>query len=122
MQPGTTKPEEGTDRQPWNVLNSGAEKEAIEPTVLFIQKILRRRPFMIKLLETVMRRTIQSLVRPISLFPHAFSLAMNHTLTFFPSFRNCTAPKIERRLQFLLLFASATDSQAFLQISYLLPF
>lgn len=60
MQPGTTKPE-GTERHSWNVLTCPPEKDAILPHVLFIQKILRRRPFMIKSLENVIRRTIQSL-------------------------------------------------------------
>ncbi|GJP77349.1 hypothetical protein CLOP_g7758, partial [Closterium sp. NIES-67] len=61
MQPGTTKPEEGAERQPWNVLNSSPTKEGVLTHVLFIQKILRRRPFMIKSLENVLRRWVQSL-------------------------------------------------------------
>lgn len=61
MQPGTAKPEEGSELQPWNVLNCPGSKESIFPHVSFIQKILRRRPFMIKSLENVMRRSIQSL-------------------------------------------------------------
>ncbi|CAM6051618.1 unnamed protein product [Sphagnum compactum] len=59
-QPGTTKPEEG-DRQPYSVLNCEATRESILPYVLFLQKIIRRRPFMIKTLENVMRRLLQSL-------------------------------------------------------------
>jgi hypothetical protein len=60
-QPGTTKPEEGA-RQPYSVLNCEATRESILPYVLFLQKIIRRRPFMIKTLENVMRRLLQSLV------------------------------------------------------------
>jgi hypothetical protein len=59
-QPGTTKPEEG-ERQPYSVLNCEASRESILPHVLYIQKIIRRRPFMIKNLENVMRRLLQSL-------------------------------------------------------------
>ncbi|CAK9209457.1 unnamed protein product [Sphagnum troendelagicum] len=59
-QPGTTKPEEGA-RQPYSVLNCEATRESILPYVLFLQKIIRRRPFMIKTLENVMRRLLQSL-------------------------------------------------------------
>eukprot|EP00246_Nothoceros_aenigmaticus_P011296 TRINITY_DN301_c0_g1_i1.p1 TRINITY_DN301_c0_g1~~TRINITY_DN301_c0_g1_i1.p1 ORF type:complete len:412 (+),score=99.72 TRINITY_DN301_c0_g1_i1:296-1531(+) len=59
-QPGTTKPEEG-DRQPFSVLNRDPNRESILPYVLYIQKIIRRRPFMIKSLENVMRRLLQSL-------------------------------------------------------------
>ncbi|KAL3701478.1 hypothetical protein R1sor_019500 [Riccia sorocarpa] len=59
-QPGTTKPEEG-ERQPYSVLNCEANRHAILPIVLYIQKIIRRRPFMIKNLENVMRRLLQSL-------------------------------------------------------------
>ncbi|CAI5947361.1 unnamed protein product [Closterium sp. NIES-64] len=58
---GTTKPEEGAERQPWNVLSSPPTKEGVLKHVLFIQKILRRRPFMIKSLENVLRRWVQSL-------------------------------------------------------------
>lgn len=60
-QPGTTKPEEG-DRQPFSILNREPNRESILPYVLYIQKIIRRRPFMIKSLENVMRRLLQSLV------------------------------------------------------------
>ena len=62
LQPGTTKPEEGIDRHQWSIMNSPATRDDILPHVLFIQKILRRRPFMIKSLENVMRRWLQSLV------------------------------------------------------------
>eukprot|EP00897_Mesotaenium_endlicherianum_P009042 jgi/Mesen1/8166/ME000438S07269 len=61
MQPGTTKPEDGAERQNTNVLAEVPTREAIMRHVLFLQKILRRRPFMIKSLENVMRRSIQSL-------------------------------------------------------------
>eukprot|EP00271_Cylindrocystis_brebissonii_P023685 TRINITY_DN9969_c0_g1_i2.p1 TRINITY_DN9969_c0_g1~~TRINITY_DN9969_c0_g1_i2.p1 ORF type:complete len:347 (+),score=97.37 TRINITY_DN9969_c0_g1_i2:391-1431(+) len=61
MVPGTTKAEEGAGFQPWNVLTGPEDPKAILPHVLYIQKILRRRPFMIKSLENVIRRTIQSL-------------------------------------------------------------
>ncbi|KAG0556742.1 hypothetical protein KC19_11G076400 [Ceratodon purpureus] len=59
-QPGTTKPEEG-ERHPYSVLNCEDTRESILPVVLFLQKIIRRRPFMIKTLENVMKRLLQSL-------------------------------------------------------------
>jgi hypothetical protein len=59
-QPGTTKPEEG-ERHPYSVLNCDDTRESILPIVLFLQKIIRRRPFMIKTLENVMKRLLQSL-------------------------------------------------------------
>eukprot|EP00249_Psilotum_nudum_P010477 c22563_g1_i1 orf=247-1482(+) len=59
-QPGTTKPEEG-ERQPYSVLNCEARRQNILPYVLYIQKIIRRRPFLIKSLENVLRRQLQSL-------------------------------------------------------------
>ncbi|KAK1257879.1 hypothetical protein QJS04_geneDACA017398 [Acorus gramineus] len=59
-QPGTTKPEEG-DRHPYSILDYEPTREVILPFVLYIQKILRRRPFLIKNLENVMRRFLQSL-------------------------------------------------------------
>ncbi|KAG1363398.1 basic leucine zipper and W2 domain-containing protein 2 [Cocos nucifera] len=59
-QPGTIKPDEG-ERHPYSVLDCEPKREAILPSVLYIQKILRRRPFLIKNLENVMRRFLQSL-------------------------------------------------------------
>ncbi|XP_010927633.1 uncharacterized protein [Elaeis guineensis] len=59
-QPGTIKPDEG-ERHPFSVLDCEPKREAILPSVLYIQKILRRRPFLIKNLENVMRRFLQSL-------------------------------------------------------------
>nr|XP_010926617.1 basic leucine zipper and W2 domain-containing protein 2 [Elaeis guineensis] len=59
-QPGTIKPDEG-ERHPYSVLDCEPKREAILPSVLYIQKILRRRPFLIKSLENVMRRFLQSL-------------------------------------------------------------
>ncbi|PKA57768.1 hypothetical protein AXF42_Ash015145 [Apostasia shenzhenica] len=59
-QPGTIKADEG-DKHPYSVLATEAKREAILPFVLYIQKILRRRPFLIKNLENVMRRFLQSL-------------------------------------------------------------
>ncbi|KAM5561902.1 hypothetical protein ABKV19_022475 [Rosa sericea] len=59
-QPGTTKPDEG-ERHPYSVLESEPRREVIIPSVIYIQKILRRRPFLIKNLENVMRRFLQSL-------------------------------------------------------------
>lgn len=59
-QPGTIKPEEG-DRHPYSVLDCEAQRETILPFVLYIQKTLRRRPFLIKNLENVMRKFLQSL-------------------------------------------------------------
>ncbi|MBA0555041.1 hypothetical protein Golob_014104, partial [Gossypium lobatum] len=59
-QPGTIKPDEG-ERHPYSVIECEAKREAILPSVIYIQKILRRRPFLIKNLENVMRRFLQSL-------------------------------------------------------------
>lgn len=59
-QPGTVKADEG-DRHPYSVLDCESRRESILPSVLYIQKILRRRPFLIKNLENVMRRFLQSL-------------------------------------------------------------
>ena len=60
IQLGTTKPEEG-ERHPFSILNCEPSRDKIVPHVLFIQKIIRRRPFMIKSLENVMQRLLQSL-------------------------------------------------------------
>ncbi|PKA66138.1 Eukaryotic translation initiation factor 5 [Apostasia shenzhenica] len=78
-QPGTTKPDEG-DRHSYSVLASEATREAIFPFVLYIQKILRRRPFLIKNLENVTRRFLQS----VELFEENESkkLAIFTALTF----------------------------------------
>ncbi|CAA7396127.1 unnamed protein product [Spirodela intermedia] len=59
-QPGTVKPDDG-ERHSHSVLDCEAKREAILPSVLYIQKILRRRPFLIKNLENVMRRFLQCL-------------------------------------------------------------
>lgn len=59
-QPGTIKPEE-CDRHPFAILNCEPSRQSILPSVLYIQKILRRRPFLIKNLENVMRKFLQSL-------------------------------------------------------------
>uniref|UniRef100_A0A0C9RPA7 TSA: Wollemia nobilis Ref_Wollemi_Transcript_5862_1677 transcribed RNA sequence n=1 Tax=Wollemia nobilis TaxID=56998 RepID=A0A0C9RPA7_9CONI len=59
-QPGTIKPEEGY-RHESAVLNCEPARQSILPSVLYIQKILRRRPFLIKNLENVMRKFLQSL-------------------------------------------------------------
>ncbi|ERN09049.1 basic leucine zipper and W2 domain-containing protein 2 isoform X2 [Amborella trichopoda] len=59
-QPGTIKPDEG-ERHTNSVLDCEPMREAVLPSVLYIQKILRRRPFLIKNLENVMRRFLQSL-------------------------------------------------------------
>ncbi|CAA6659809.1 unnamed protein product [Spirodela intermedia] len=59
-QPGTVKPDDG-ERHSYSVLDCEAKREAILPSVLYIQKILRRRPFLIKNLENVMRRFLQCL-------------------------------------------------------------
>ncbi|XP_042452601.1 basic leucine zipper and W2 domain-containing protein 1-like [Zingiber officinale] len=59
-QPGTIKPDEG-ERHPYSVLDCQPKREAILPSVLYIQKILRRRPFLIKNLENVMQKFLQSL-------------------------------------------------------------
>ena len=59
-QPGTTKPDEG-ERHPYSIIDCEPKREAILPSVIYIQKILRRRSFLIKYLENVMRRFLQSL-------------------------------------------------------------
>ncbi|XP_059665595.1 uncharacterized protein LOC132311613 [Cornus florida] len=59
-QPGTTKPDEG-EHHPYSIISSEPKREAILPFVIYIQKILRRKPFLIKNLENVMRRFLQSL-------------------------------------------------------------
>ena len=59
-QPGTTKPDEG-ERHPYSIIECEPKREAILPSVIYVQKILRRRPFLIKYLENVMRRFLQSL-------------------------------------------------------------
>ncbi|XP_011009963.1 PREDICTED: basic leucine zipper and W2 domain-containing protein 2 [Populus euphratica] len=59
-QPGTTKPDEG-ERHPYSIIDCEPTREVILPSVIYIQKILRRRPFLIKNLENVMRRFLQSL-------------------------------------------------------------
>ncbi|KAF8391863.1 hypothetical protein HHK36_022201 [Tetracentron sinense] len=59
-QPGTTKSDEG-ERHTYSIIDCEPKREAILPSVLYIQKILRRRPFLIKNLENVMRRFLQSL-------------------------------------------------------------
>ena len=59
-QPGTTKPDEG-DRHPYSIIECEPKREVILPSVIYTQKILRRKPFLIKNLENVMRRFLQSL-------------------------------------------------------------
>ncbi|KAI4342873.1 hypothetical protein MLD38_027439 [Melastoma candidum] len=59
-QPGTVKPDEG-DRHPYSVIDCEPKREGILPSVIYVQKILRRRPFLIKNLENVMQRFLQSL-------------------------------------------------------------
>lgn len=62
LQPGTTKLEEGCEQQEWNVLATEGNKEDILKHVTFVQKVVRRRPFMIRSLETVLKRSVQCLV------------------------------------------------------------
>ncbi|KAJ8752767.1 hypothetical protein K2173_008502 [Erythroxylum novogranatense] len=59
-QPGTTKPDEG-ERHPYSIIDCEPKREVILPSVVYIQKILRRKPFLIKSLENVMQRFLQSL-------------------------------------------------------------
>ncbi|XP_057539833.1 uncharacterized protein LOC130817888 [Amaranthus tricolor] len=59
-QPGTTKSDEG-ERHTYSVIDSEPKRENILAFVVYVQKILRRRPFLIKNLENVMRRFLQSL-------------------------------------------------------------
>ncbi|KAL2549237.1 ARM repeat superfamily protein [Forsythia ovata] len=59
-QPGTIKPDEG-ECHPYSIIDCEPKREVILPSVIYIQKILRRRPFLIKNLENVMQRFLQSL-------------------------------------------------------------
>ncbi|KAL2526194.1 ARM repeat superfamily protein [Abeliophyllum distichum] len=59
-QPGTIKPDEGVCH-PYSIIDCEPIREVILPSVIYIQKILRRRPFLIKNLENVMQRFLQSL-------------------------------------------------------------
>lgn len=59
-QPGTVKSDEG-ERHTYSVIDCEPKREAILPSVVYIQKILRRKPFLIKNLENVTRRFLQSL-------------------------------------------------------------
>ncbi|KAL0298459.1 UNVERIFIED_CONTAM: hypothetical protein Sradi_6505700 [Sesamum radiatum] len=59
-QPGTIKLDEG-ECHPYSIFDCEPKREVILPSVLYIQKILRRRPFLIKNLENVMQKFLQSL-------------------------------------------------------------
>ncbi|GKV02418.1 hypothetical protein SLEP1_g14855 [Rubroshorea leprosula] len=59
-QPGTIKPDEG-ERHPYSIIDCEPKREVILPSVIYVQKILRRKPFLIKNLENVMQRFLQSL-------------------------------------------------------------
>lgn len=59
-QPGTTKHDEG-EHHPYSIIECEPKREVILPSVIYIQKILRRRAFLIKNLENVMQRFLQSL-------------------------------------------------------------
>lgn len=59
-QPGTIKLDEG-EQHPYAIIDCEPKREVILPSVIYIQKILRRRPFLIKNLENVMRKFLQSL-------------------------------------------------------------
>ena len=59
-QPGTTKPDEG-EHHTYSIIDCEPKREAILPYVLYIQKVLRRKPFLIKSLENVLQRFLQSL-------------------------------------------------------------
>jgi hypothetical protein len=59
-QPGTIKLEEG-DCHPYSIIDCEPKREVILPSVIYVQKILRRKPFLIKNLENVMRKFLQSL-------------------------------------------------------------
>lgn len=59
-QPGTIKLDEG-ERHPYSIIDSEPIREVILPSVIYIQKLLRRRPFLIKNLENVMQKFLQSL-------------------------------------------------------------
>jgi hypothetical protein len=54
-QPGTIKLEEG-DCHPYSIIDCEPKREVILPSVIYVQKILRRKPFLIKNLENVMRK------------------------------------------------------------------
>ncbi|KAL7109624.1 hypothetical protein ACP275_06G185700 [Erythranthe tilingii] len=59
-QPGTFKLDEG-EHHPYAIIDCEPKREVILPSVIYIQKILRRKPFLIKNLENVMQRFLQSL-------------------------------------------------------------
>ncbi|KAG6390995.1 hypothetical protein SASPL_148741 [Salvia splendens] len=59
-QPGTIKLDEG-ERHPYSIFDCEPSREVILPSVIYIQKLLRRRPFLIKSLENVMQKFLQSL-------------------------------------------------------------
>ncbi|KAL0824926.1 hypothetical protein Bca101_048603 [Brassica carinata] len=59
-QTGSVKSDEG-ERHPYSIIDCEPNREAILPSVVYIQKILRRKPFLIKNLENVTRRFLQSL-------------------------------------------------------------
>ncbi|XP_047972705.1 eIF5-mimic protein 1-like [Salvia hispanica] len=59
-QPGTIKLDEG-ERHPYSIFDCESSREVILPSVIYIQKLLRRRPFLIKSLENVMQKFLQSL-------------------------------------------------------------
>ncbi|CAH2065568.1 unnamed protein product, partial [Thlaspi arvense] len=59
-QTGSVKSDEG-ERHPYSIIDCEPKRESILPSVVYIQKILRRKPFLIKNLENVTRRFLQSL-------------------------------------------------------------
>ncbi|KAL1194903.1 Eukaryotic translation initiation factor 5 [Cardamine amara subsp. amara] len=59
-QTGSVKSDEG-ERHPYSIIDCEPTREAILPSVVYIQKILRRKAFLIKNLENVTRRFLQSL-------------------------------------------------------------
>ncbi|GAQ78414.1 ARM repeat superfamily protein [Klebsormidium nitens] len=61
LQPGSVVPLEDASDQPWNVLACEPTKSGILVYVSFVQKLIRRRPFLIKNLENNLQRLLQSL-------------------------------------------------------------
>jgi len=73
LQPGTTKLEEDCEHQPFNVLATDGSRAEVIKHIHYIQKVIRRRPFMIKSLEPVLKRNVQCLVSAVYL-PRCASL------------------------------------------------
>lgn len=69
LQPGTTKLEEDCEHQPFSVLATDGSRDSVIKHIQLIQKVIRRRPFMIKALEPVLKRSVQCLVSAVYACP-----------------------------------------------------